>query len=106
VAANATIMGDCTEYFPKQEEQQYAGTNISIVVFGHTHYPFVKKFESGVTTINEGTWLDNNTSYPGGLTRTFAVITTGKKTTAAVYTYETDSKITNVTKSISLKTSN
>ena len=35
-AATAAIMADCTEFFPKQEEQQYAGTNISMVVFGHT----------------------------------------------------------------------
>lgn len=105
-AATAATTGDSTNYFPKQVELQYADKDIDIVVFGHTHYPLVKKFDNGITTVNDGTWIDRNTSYPGGLSRTFAVITTGKKTTAAMYTYETDGKIKNVTKAISVQTSN
>lgn len=105
-AATAAATGDSTNYFPKQEELQYADQDIDVVVFGHTHYPLVKKFDNGITTVNDGTWIDDNTSYPGGLSRTFAVITTGKSTTAAVYTYETDGKIKNVTKAVMVQATN
>ncbi len=105
-AAIGASTGDSTNYFPKQLELQYVGKDIDIVVFGHTHYPLIKKFDSGITTVNEGTWIDHNTSYPGGLSRIFAVITTGKKTTAEVYSYETDGKIKNVTEAVTVKTSN
>ncbi len=105
-AATAAVKGDSTNYFPKQEDLQYAGKNIDIVVFGHTHYPLVEKFDNGITVINDGTWIDKNTSYPTGLSRTFVVISTGKKTTGAVYIYETDGKISDVTKTISLQATN
>lgn len=104
-AATAAIKGDTTNFFPKQESLQYTNQNIDIVIFGHTHYPLVKKFASGITVVNDGTWLDNNTSYPGGLSRTFAVITTGKQDDYVLYTYEADGKIRDVTKDLTLPSS-
>lgn len=98
-AAAALATGD-NSFFPKQEALQYADKNIDIVVFGHTHYPLVQTFASGITTVNDGTWIDHNSSSPVGLSRTFAVITTGEKSIYDVYTYETDGKIRNVTKDI------
>lgn len=41
-----------------------------------------------------------NTNYPEG-TRTFAVITTGEKTTAGLYKYEEDGSVTDIAASVS-----
>ncbi len=102
-SATAAATGDSTNYFPKQEELQYAGKGIDTVVFGHTHYPLIKKYDSGITVVNDGTWIDKNTSYPGEISRTFVAISTGKTTTAAVYTYDTDGKLYEITKGVALQ---
>lgn len=102
--ATAAIKGD-TSFFNKQIALQYVDKNIDIVVFGHTHKPLVQKFVNGVTVVNDGAWIDNNISAPEMLSRTFAVITTGKQDKYALYTYETDGKITDVTNKLTLPTS-
>jgi UDP-2,3-diacylglucosamine pyrophosphatase LpxH len=100
-SAQAAATGDVF-FFSKQAAQQYADKNIDIVVFGHTHYPLVEKHASGITNVNAGTWIDHNTSSPTGLSRTFAVITTGQKSTSALYTYETEGKVRDVTKELTI----
>ncbi len=101
--ATAAIKGDPT-FFNKQIAMQYANRTIDIAVFGHTHNPLVQKFSNGITIVNDGAWIDNNISAPDLLSRTFAVITTGKKDKYSLYTYEMDGKITDVTKKLSLPT--
>ena len=51
--------------------------------------------DNGKYYINDGTWIDHNTSYP--LSCTFAVITTGGKTTAGLYRYGADGSVTDIT---------
>lgn len=101
--ATAAIKGG-TSFFNKQIALQYANQNIDIAVFGHTHNPLVQKFTNGITVVNDGTWIDDNISAPDMLSRTFAVITTGKQDKYALYTFETDGKIKDVTKKLTLPT--
>ncbi len=91
------------EYFFKQAKVQYLenpNENVDVVVFGHTHVSIYHVLDNGKYYINEGTWIDHNTSYPEA-TRTFAVITTGEKATAYLYIYEEDGSVTGITTSVS-----
>ncbi|WRS27880.1 metallophosphoesterase [Oscillospiraceae bacterium MB08-C2-2] len=91
------------EYYFRQAKVQYLENpdeNVDVVVFGHTHVPAYRATDNGKCYINEGTWIDHNTDYPEA-TRTFAVITTGEKTTAGLYTYEEDGTITDIAASVS-----
>lgn len=86
------------DYFYRQAKAQYLENpdeNVDVVVFGHTHVPQYKDIGNGKYYINEGTWIDHNTDHPDA-TRTFAVITTGDKTTAALYKYEDDGTIADI----------
>ncbi|MGL5256387.1 MAG: metallophosphoesterase [Proteocatella sp.] len=95
------------EYFFKQARIQYIENpkeNVDIVVFGHTHVPVYQNIGNGKYYVNDGTWIDNNTNYPAA-TRTFTVITTGKKDTALLYTYNEDGSISDISASVSKKPS-
>ena len=91
------------EYYFRQAKAQYLENpdeNVDVVVFGHTHVPAYRAMDNGKCYINEGTWIDHNTDYPEA-TRTFAVITTGDKTTAGLYMYEEDGSMTDIAASVS-----
>lgn len=91
------------EYYFKQAKVQYLenpNENVDVVVFGHTHVPEYRAMDNGKYYINEGTWIDHNTDYPEA-SRTFAVITTGEKTTAELYKFEEDGSITDIAPSVS-----
>lgn len=91
------------EYFFRQAKAQYLENpdeNVDVVVFGHTHVPAYRAMDNGKYYINEGTWIDHNTDYPEA-TRTFAVITTGDKTTAGLYKYDEDGSVTDIAASVS-----
>jgi len=80
------------EYYFRQAKAQYLENpdeSVDVVVFGHTHVPAYLDMGDGKYYLNDGTWIDNNTSYPDA-TRTFVVITTGNKDTAALYKYTED----------------
>lgn len=88
------------EYFAKQAKVQYLDNpdeNVDVVVFGHTHVPKYQDLGDGKYYINSGTWIDHNTSYPDA-DRTFAVITTGDKNTAAVYSFNEDGSLKDILK--------
>ncbi|MFA6846684.1 MAG: metallophosphoesterase [Sphaerochaetaceae bacterium] len=83
------------DYFFKQAKVQYLEnpqSTIEVVVFGHTHVPNFQKLDTGKYYINDGTWIDNNNSYPAA-TRTFAVITTGSADQAVLYEYMPDGSL-------------
>ncbi len=87
------------EYCFKQAKVQYLenpNEKVDVVVFGHTHVPTYREIDNGKHYINEGTWIDHNTSVPE-TTRTFAVITTGEKTTSELYKYEEDGSLSQIT---------
>ena len=91
------------EYYFRQAKAQYLENpdeNVDVVVFGHTHVPSYRAMDNGKYYINEGTWIDHNTDYPDA-TRTFAVITTGEKTTPALYMYNEDGSLTDIAASVS-----
>ena len=91
------------EYYFRQAKAQYLENpdeNVDVVVFGHTHVPAYRATENGKCYINDGTWIDHNTDYPAA-TRTFAVITTGEKSTAGLYMYEENGAVTDITASVS-----
>lgn len=92
-----------SEYFAKQAKVQHLENpdeNVDVVVFGHTHVPFYRDLGNGKYYVNEGTWIDHNTNYPDAA-RTFAVVTTGDETTAAVYSYMEDGRIVDISASVS-----
>ena len=91
------------EYFFRQATVQYLenpNENVDVVVFGHTHVPTYQDMINGKYYLNEGTWIDHNTDYPDA-TRTFAVITTGDKTTAALYRYAEDGAVIDISATVS-----
>ncbi len=91
------------EYFFIQARTQYLDNpneSVDVVVFGHTHVPTYHDIGDGKYYLNSGTWIDNNTDYPDA-TRTFAVITTGDKDTAALYKYGEDGAVTDISASVS-----
>ena len=103
-AASAQLNPDIN-YFPKQESIQYDGQGIQTVVFGHIHAPLVKKFRNDITVINDGSWVDTRTGNKN-LTRTFAVITTGKTDFYNLYQYKDDGSLSRVTTELTLPASN
>lgn len=91
------------EYFFKQAKIQYLENpdeNVDVVVFGHTHVPVYRAMDNRKYYINEGTWVDHNSNYPDA-DRTFAVITTGEKTTVGLYEYGEDGSVTDIAASVS-----
>jgi UDP-2,3-diacylglucosamine pyrophosphatase LpxH len=83
------------EYYFRQAKVQYLENpdeSVDVVVFGHTHVPTYLDMGDGKYFLNDGTWIDNNTEYPN-TTRTFAVITTGKKDTAALCKFMEDGSV-------------
>lgn len=102
-AASAQLIGTtgATQYFPKQESVQYDGQGIETVVFGHTHVPLVEKFKNGISVLNDGSWVDTRTGNTN-LTRTFAVITTGKTDKYTLYQYKDDASLTDITKQLTM----
>ncbi|ADL05260.1 metallophosphoesterase [Lacrimispora saccharolytica] len=91
------------EYYFRQAKAQYLENpdeNVDVVVFGHTHVPSYLAMDNGKYYINDGTWIDHNTDYPEA-TRTFAVITTGEKTTPALYMYHEDGSATDISANVS-----
>ncbi len=91
------------EYFFSQAKAQYLENpdeNVDVVVFGHTHAPSYRALDNGKCYINEGTWIDHNVDYPEA-PRTFAVITTGDKTSAGLYSYGEDGSVLDIGESVS-----
>jgi UDP-2,3-diacylglucosamine pyrophosphatase LpxH len=90
-------------YYYTQAKTQYLQNpdrNVDVVVFGHTHVPQYRALGNGKVYVNDGTWIDHNTDSPAA-TRTFAVITTGSQDTSAVFMYQPDGTIADITASIS-----
>ncbi|MEA4896474.1 MAG: metallophosphoesterase [Oscillospiraceae bacterium] len=90
------------DYYFRQANAQYLENpdeNVDVVVFGHTHVPAYREMDNGKYYINDGTWIDHNTDYPDA-TRTFTVITTGSKTTPALYMYGEDGTIVDISASV------
>lgn len=91
------------KYYFRQAKTQYLenqNENVDVVVFGHTHVPTYQDMGNGKHYLNDGTWIDHNTDYPEA-TRTFAVITTGDKDTAAIYQYMEDGSVSDISASVS-----
>jgi len=85
-------------YFLEQARLQHLerpGDGAEIVVFGHTHVPTRQAVGDGAQYVNSGTWVDDNTAYPAA-TRTFAVLTTGESSSAALYRYGEDGALTDL----------
>jgi len=89
------------EYFFKRAMEQYLTNDgeINVVVFGHTHVPDYRVLDNGKIYVNDGTWIDHNTSYPSA-TRTFAVITTGDTNSAVLCKYMPDGTIEDISGSV------
>jgi len=69
---NATTRQAADQYF------QNTNSNVRIVIFGHTHKPFIKKDTNykgeNVIYANSGAWIDDNQASPD-LNETFLIIT-------------------------------
>ncbi|MHC1771324.1 MAG: metallophosphoesterase [Flexilinea sp.] len=103
--SEAVVGAEDWKYFFSQAKRQYLENpeeNVDIVVFGHTHVPNYQVAEGGKSYLNTGTWIDHNTSYPDA-TRTFAVITIGEKDTSALFMYNTDGSIRDISASVNLE---
>ncbi len=90
------------KYFYRQAKAQYLENpdeSVDVVVFGHTHVPTYLDLRDGKFYLNAGTWIDNNTGNPDA-TRTFVVITTGIKDTAALYKYTENGSVIDISASI------
>ena len=93
------------EYYSGQAKTQYlenSNENVDVVLFGHTHVPIYQELGDGQYYLNTGTWVDHNTDSPEAA-RTFAVITTGKKDTTALYSYGEDGAVKDVSALFSKK---
>lgn len=83
------------KYYFAQAKAQYIDNpreDVDVVVFGHTHIPALCSVGDGSSYLNSGTWIDHNTDYPDA-SRTFAVITTGKRDTATLYSFAKDGSL-------------
>jgi len=88
------------EFLRNQASKQYIDnpeSDIEVVVFGHSHVPDFHDFGNGRYYVNDGTWIDTNLNVDAELTRTFAVITTDTIDTVALYKYELDGSVTDIT---------
>jgi len=101
-AAMAQLNPDAS-YFAKQESIQYEGQGIQTVVFGHTHVPMAQTFSNGILVVNDGSWVDPS-AVNRDLTRTFAVITTGKTDSYDLYQYNDDGSLANLTAQLTFPT--
>ena len=82
----------------KTQYLENSNENVDVVVFGHTHVPTYRDTGDGKYYLNDGTWIDHNTDYPDA-TRTLAVITTGDKDTAALYSFMEDGSLRDISAS-------
>lgn len=85
-------------YYAKEAKTQYIDNpseKVEVVVFGHTHVPWLQKFEREAYYVNSGTWVDHNTDYPDA-SRTFVVLTTGKQDKVELYSYEKSGKLRDI----------
>lgn len=84
------------DYYVAQAKAQYIENgSADIVVFGHTHVPVFAEIGDGKYYVNDGTWIDDNTDFPEA-TRSFAVVTTGEKSNAALFSYCGDGSLRNI----------
>lgn len=93
------------KYFFKQAKTQYLenpNENVDVVVFGHTHGPKLQEVGNGKYYVNDGTWVDNLDKPEEN--RTFAVITTGNKDTAALYKFAQDGSVIYISASVNKET--
>lgn len=89
------------DYYFNQAKAQYLENpekSIDIVVFGHTHSPEIRTLEHK-QYVNDGTWVDHNNVYLDAA-RTFAVITTGEVSNAALYDYMPDGTIIDISNKV------
>ncbi|NCA66911.1 MAG: metallophosphoesterase [Clostridia bacterium] len=87
-----------SDYFYQQANAQYLKNpdeDVDVVVFGHTHIPYLKTEANGKTYLNSGTWVDDDKKLPNS-TRTFAVITTGATNKTNLYRYTNEESISYV----------
>ncbi len=92
------------EFFFQQAKAQYLenpNENVEVVVFGHTHVPLHRNVGAGKCYLNSGTWIDNNVDFRN-MPRTFAVVTTGTTDTKAVFSYEDEGKVNDITQAVGL----
>ena len=85
------------DYFYRCARQQYwenPQQAREVVVFGHTHVPDFQQ-QGARYYLNTGTWVDHNSDYPTA-TRTFGVIGTGEQNQAALYMYNPDGTLTDL----------
>jgi UDP-2,3-diacylglucosamine pyrophosphatase LpxH len=90
------------EFFFKQAKAQYLenpAEKVEVVVFGHTHVPSFRDIGNGKCYLNSGTWVDHNTDYPN-IERTFAVVTTGERDKAAVYSFVNEGVVADITATV------
>ncbi len=87
-----------SEYFYQQANAQYlknTDEDVDVVIFGHTHVPYLKTEFNGKTYLNSGTWVDDDKKLPNS-TRTFAVITTGTTNKSNLYRYNDKEQVSYV----------
>jgi predicted phosphodiesterase len=64
------------------------------VLFGHSHIPAFYDYGNNHYYVNTGTWIDHNVNYKEAdgsyLSRTFAVVTTGRTNAVNMYQYRSD----------------
>jgi UDP-2,3-diacylglucosamine pyrophosphatase LpxH len=75
--------------------------NVDVVVFGHTHVPTYNPIGGGKSYVNSGTWIDHNNEYDKA-ERTFAVITTGAKSTPSVFSYMSNGAVVDITSTLTV----
>ena len=71
------VLKNSATLYCKQAQQQYLDNEnetVDVVVFGHTHIPELKRFDTGKLYINSGAWTDHNPYSKDGLSRTFVVV--------------------------------
>ncbi len=87
------------DFLTAQAGAQYldnAAKTIDLVVFGHTHIPAYSREDSGKLYLNSGTWVDHNTSTADNLSRTFVLFDGDAVRDAAVYVYNADGTIRDI----------
>jgi len=91
------------EYFFRQARTQYLenhAENVDVVVFGHTHVPAYRNLGGGKLYLNSGTWVDHHTD-KNIAPRTFTVITTSDNNASAVYSFDANGSVNDITEAVS-----
>ncbi|MFA7113517.1 MAG: hypothetical protein WC115_08220, partial [Sphaerochaeta sp.] len=94
-AALGALGGDYIETQARlQFEVDKAHSDTSVVLFGHSHIPAFYDYGNNHYYVNTGTWIDHNVNYKEAdgsyLSRTFAVVTTGRTNAVNMYQYRSD----------------